>query len=108
MAFPVNPAGAANAYARVQSGAAGQAVAAQPGFGPSFGPSFGDALGRAMGGVVEAGHQADAQSMQAISGHGNLTDVVTAVSKAELALQSATAIRDRVVQAYQDVMRMPI
>ena len=104
MAFPVNPAGAANAYARVQSGATGQAGAAQPGFGPSFG----DALGRAMGGVVEAGHQADAQSMQAIAGHGNLTDVVTAVSKAELALQSATAIRDRVVQAYQDVMRMPI
>ncbi len=102
MSFPINPAGAANAYARVQSGAAGQAGAAQPGSG------FGDALSRALGGVVEAGHQADAQSMQAIAGQGNLTDVVTAVSKAELALQSAVAIRDRVVQAYQDVMRMPI
>ena len=100
MAFPINPAGAANAYARVQSGAVGQAGAAQPGFG--------DVLSRALDGVVEAGHQADAQSMQAIAGQGNLTDVVTAVSKAELALQSATAIRDRVVQAYQDVMRMPI
>ena len=100
MAFPISPAGAANAYARVQSGAAGQAGTAPPGFG--------DVLSRAMGGVAEAGHQADAQSMQAIAGHGNLTDVVTAVSKAELALQSATAIRDRVVQAYQDVMRMPI
>jgi flagellar hook-basal body complex protein FliE len=33
---------------------------------------------------------------------------VTAISRAELALQSATAIRDRVVQAYQDVMKMPI
>lgn len=104
MAFPINPAGVANAYARVQSGAAGQVGASQAGSGTGFG----DALSRALGGVVEAGHQADAQSMQAIAGQGNLTDVVTAVSKAELALQSAVAIRDRVVQAYQDVMRMPI
>jgi flagellar hook-basal body complex protein FliE len=58
--------------------------------------------------VVDVGHTADAKSMQAITGGGNLTDVVTAVSRAELALQSATAIRDRVVQAYQDIMKMPI
>ncbi len=72
------------------------------------GASFGGALARALGGVVDAGHAADAQSMQAISGHANITDVVSAVSKAELALQTTTAIRDRVVQAYQDIMRMPI
>ena len=96
----VSPAGAAGAYARVQGGGVGEAGPAAPGFG--------DALARALGGVVEAGHKADAQSMQAIAGGGNLTDVVTAVSRAELALQSAVAIRDRVVQAYQDVMRMPI
>jgi flagellar hook-basal body complex protein FliE len=46
--------------------------------------------------------------MTAIAGGGNLTEVVTAVSRAELALQSTVAIRDRVVQAYQDIMRMPI
>ena len=96
----VTPSGAASAYARVQGG--GQAAG-----GPST-PGFGDMLTKALGSVVDAGHQADAQSMQAISGGGNLTDVVTAVSRAELALQSAVAIRDRVVQAYQDVMRMPI
>jgi len=101
-ALTVTPAGAAGAYARVQSGApgAGGVGAAASGFG--------DMLTRALGSVVDAGHQADAQSMQAIGGAGNLTEVVTAVSRAELALQSATTIRDRVVQAYQDVMRMPI
>ena len=98
----VTPSGAAGAYARVQSGAVSSAGAGEGAGG------FGDMLGRAMQGVVDAGHQADAQSMQAIAGGGNLTDVVTAVSRAELALQSAVAIRDRVVQAYQDVMRMPI
>ncbi len=96
----VSPAGAASAYARVQGGG-------QPGGGPSA-AGFGDAMTKALGSVVDAGHQADAQSMQAIAGGGNLTDVVTAVSRAELALQSAVAIRDKVVQAYQDVMRMPI
>ena len=69
---------------------------------------FGGLLSRALQGVVDTGHDADAKSMQAIAGGGNITDVVTAVSKAELALQSTTAIRDRVVQAYQDIMRMAI
>lgn len=96
----ITPAGAAGAYARVQGGA--------PGEGGTPAPGFGDALARALGSVVDSGHKADAQSMQAIAGGGNLTEVVTAVSRAELALQSAVAIRDRVVQAYQDVMRMPI
>ena len=94
----VTPSSAANAYARVQSGEAGAT--------PSEG--FGGALSRALDSVVAAGHTADDQSMKAIAGTGNLTDVVTAVTKAELALQSAVAIRDRVVQAYQDIMRMPI
>lgn len=97
----VTPSGAAGAYARVQSGDLS-------GVSGSSGAGFGDVLGRALSGVVDAGHQADTKSMQAIAGQGNLTDVVTAVSRAELALQSAVAIRDRVVQAYQDVMRMPI
>ena len=76
--------------------------------GADAGGGFGAALARALGGVVEAGHAADAQAMQAISGHANITELVSAVSKAELALQTTAAVRDRVVQAYQDIMRMPI
>jgi flagellar hook-basal body complex protein FliE len=77
---------------------------------PEAGAFDGIANGDSSGsdGVVDAGHDADAQSMQAIAGGGNLTDVVTSVSKAELALQTTLAIRDRAVQAYQDVMRMAI
>ena len=69
---------------------------------------FGDMLQSALKGVVDQGHAAEQQSMAAISGHGNLLDVVSAVSKAELSLQTTIAVRDRVVQAYQDIMRMPI
>ncbi len=92
---------AASAYGRVNSGADATGTAAT-------GNGFGDMLSRAVQGVVDTGHDADAKSMQAIAGGGNITEVVTAVSKAELALQSTTAIRDRVVQAYQDIMRMTI
>ena len=60
----VTPAGAAGAYARVQSGAG-------LGEGGTATPGFGDALSRALGSVVDAGHKADAQSMQAISGGGS-------------------------------------
>ncbi len=46
--------------------------------------------------------------MAGLSGNASVTDVVTAVAKAELTLQTAMTIRDRVVQAYQDIMKMPI
>lgn len=95
----VTPASAANAYAKVQSGDSD---------GSGDGGAFGGALARAIQGVADSGHKADAESMKAISGEGNLTDLATAVSRAELALQTAIAIRDRVVQAYQDVSRMSI
>ncbi len=74
----------------------------------SPGTDFSALLGNALAGVVDAGHQADTQSRQALLGQANLTDVVNAVSQADLALQTTTAIRDRVVQAYQDIIKMPI
>ena len=70
--------------------------------------SFGNVLQNALQGAVQTGHAAETEAVQAISGEGNLTNVVTALSHAELALETATAIRDRVVQAYQDIMKMPI
>ncbi len=70
--------------------------------------SFGAAMQQALTGVVTAGHAADAQANTALTGGGNITEVVTAIAKAELALQTTMAVRDRVVQAYQDIMRMPI
>lgn len=97
----VSPSGAAQAYARVARGASGDD-------GDAPGQGFGAALGQALGGVVQAGRDADAQSMKALQGNGNVTDVALAVSHAELALQGAVAVRDKVVQAYQDIMRMPI
>ena len=70
--------------------------------------NFGAALQQALEGVVRAGREADTQSHAALMGTGNITEVVSAIAQAELALQTTLAVRDRVVQAYQDIMRMPI
>ncbi len=70
--------------------------------------SFSASLEQAVEQAAEVGHMADRQSMKAISGDGNLTEVVTALSKAQLTLATVTTIRDKVVQAYQDIMKMPI
>ena len=103
--IPLIASAAASAYARTAIGAGVEAVG---GIAAEAGQGFAAALGRAMEGVVHAGRDADTQSVRAIGGAGNLTEVATAVSRAELALQGAVAVRDKVVQAYQDVMRMPI
>jgi flagellar hook-basal body complex protein FliE len=56
-------------------------------------------------GSLRAGEQ---QSLQAAAGTADLTDVVTAVGKAEMTLQTVVTLRDRVIQAYQEILRMPI
>ena len=94
----ITPSAAAEAYART---ARGGEVADTIG-------SFGSAITQALGQAVQTGHTADDQAMKAISGGGNLTEVVAALSHAEMTLQTVTAIRDRVIQAYQDIMKMPI
>jgi flagellar hook-basal body complex protein FliE len=56
-------------------------------------------------GSLRAGEQ---QSLAAAAGTADLTDVVTAVGKAEITLQTVVTLRDRVIQAYQEILRMPI
>jgi flagellar hook-basal body complex protein FliE len=94
----ITPSAVTDAYTRT---ARGSTAADDP-------SSFGSVMTQALDQAVQTGHAADDQAMKALSGGGNLTDVVTALSHAEMTLQTATAIRDRMVQAYQDVIKMPI
>ena len=95
-------AAAASRYAATALGQPGEGAAPAPGAG------FGALLERAVAGTIDAARASDRAAMEAISGSGDVTAVVTAIARAELALQTTVAIRDRVIQAYQDVMRMPI
>ncbi len=58
--------------------------------------------------AVQANKDAEALSMKAIAGEAELSDVVTAVANAETALQTVVTVRDRIITAYQEIMRMPI
>ena len=72
------------------------------------GADFGAMLQSAIGSAMDTGHQAEAQSVKAITQGGNVTEVATALSRAELTLQTATAVRDRMLSAYQDIMKIQI
>ena len=50
----------------------------------------------------------EAAAMQVANGDAGLVDVVTAISAAEVSLETAIAIRNRVIEAYQEIVRMPI
>ena len=43
-----------------------------------------------------------------LTGQADLIDVATAVSAAEITLETVVAVRDEVVKAYQEILRMPI
>ena len=46
--------------------------------------------------------------MQMVQGKADPVDVVTAISQTEVAIQGMVAVRDRVISAYEEIMRMPI
>jgi flagellar hook-basal body complex protein FliE len=104
--MPVDFTSAINAYAsasRIASGGSGGAVA-----GATGGESFGKLLQQTAAGVVDSLNQGEQASLQAVAGKGDLTKVTEAVTDAQVALQTVVAVRDRVISAYQDILKMPI
>jgi flagellar hook-basal body complex protein FliE len=102
-----SPSAAANAYAslaRMADPSAGLGKAA----GDTGGASFGALLKDALGAVTEAGRKSDAQQQAMAAGKANIVDVVTAVSETEVAIEALVSVRDRMIQAYEEIMRMPI
>ncbi len=74
----------------------------------SEGPSFGAVLKASIDSAVQAQETSEQVSAKAVVGKADMTEVLQAVNDAELALNTVLAVRDRVVQAYQEVMRTPI
>ena len=102
--------GAANAY-----GSASRLIsqAAKPGSdlviqSPTGGPKFADVLAQTVQGVVDQGKVSDQLAIDMVNGKANVVDMVTALSETEMALESMVTIRDRVISAYEEIMRMPI
>jgi flagellar hook-basal body complex protein FliE len=71
-------------------------------------PSFDNVLSQLAGSVSGKLENAEAVSMRSMTGDVPTRDVVNAVMDAEQSLQTAIAIRDKIVQAYLEISRMPI
>lgn len=71
-------------------------------------PKFGDLLANSINEAVANSEESESISVQAVSGRTDLQDVVEAVNAAEISLQTVVSIRDRVISAYQEILRMPI
>ncbi|KYK43771.1 flagellar hook-basal body protein FliE [Bradyrhizobium liaoningense] len=100
-----SPTIAANAYANLarvlENGGAGK------GSEPT-GQSFDSLLKDAVGSVMESGRKSDAQTVAMAAGKANVMDVVTAVADTDVAVSTLVSVRDRVIAAYEDIMKMPI
>jgi len=100
-----SPTIAANAYANLarvlesNGGAKGS---------EATGPSFAALLKDAVGSVMESGRKSDAQTVAMANGKANVMDVVTAVADTDVAVSTLVSVRDRVIAAYEDIMKMPI
>lgn len=71
-------------------------------------PDFAEMLKGATESAIGTLREGEVQTLKAAAGVADLTEVVMAVSKAEMTLQTAVTIRDKVVTAYQEILRMPI
>lgn len=71
-------------------------------------PSFRQLLVETVGDAVDTSKASETMSIKAASGQVDLQDVVEAVNAAEISLQTVVSVRDRVISAYQEIMRMPI
>src|SRR4030081_723500 len=101
MASPTVAANAYAALARMTEAGAGKAA-------ETDGQSFGAVLKDAIGSVMDAGRKSDAQTTAMTSGKSNVMDVVTAVAETDVAVSTLVSVRDRVIQSYEDIMKMPI
>ena len=104
------PVTGAGAYAAIQAQAdkamaLGKSTGAA---GSSDGPGFGDLLKQVMSDAVGQSKAAETAMANQVQGKAEMVDVVTAIASAETSLETMMAVRDQVIAAYQEIMRMPI
>jgi len=103
MADPIATAAAA-AYAnagKIASAGLGARDGAQDG-------GFGDLVRKAAEGAVDTLKQGEQVSLQGVMGKADIAQVAAAVANADATLQTIVAVRDRVISAYQDIIKMAI
>lgn len=65
-------------------------------------------FGAALGGFAAALHQGEAAASQTLISGADPHALVEALAATELAVETAVAVRDKVVEAYLEILRMPV
>ncbi|MBB4301809.1 flagellar hook-basal body complex protein FliE [Rhodobium orientis] len=71
-------------------------------------PDFANLVTDAAKEVVSDGRAAETKAVDMLQGKASVVDVVTAVAETEVALETMVSVRDKVIAAYEQIMRMPI
>lgn len=108
MASPLSAAGAYAAIQKVGLGALQPAAVGKAGGAAPESGGFAGMLQQVVGTTADSARKAEAAMAGAAAGKGDLVDVVTAIAESEAALETLVAVRDRMISAYEEIMRMPI
>ncbi|MBO6755849.1 MAG: flagellar hook-basal body complex protein FliE [Roseibium sp.] len=85
-----------------------QQMGQEPSPASAAGVDFGQLVDEAVSTVLDKGQQADQKAIGLVEGKTDVVDVVTAIAETEMALETMVSVRDRVISAYEEIMRMPI
>ena len=69
---------------------------------------FADLVKGALKEAVEIGKRSEQLTIAGINDRADINQVVTAVAEAELTLQTVVAVRDKVIESYKQIIRMPM
>ena len=70
--------------------------------------TFSEMLSSTLEGTATAVQDSSNSGIQAMNGNADLVDVVTTVQNAEMVLETVVAVRDKVISAYNDIIKMPM
>jgi len=98
---------AVNAYTALAKAVSGDNDAVEPAKAAP-GSDFASVLKDAAKSAVGTMKQGEVASAAGIAGKADIRDVVAAVTNAELTLETVVNVRDKVINAYNEIMRMPI
>jgi flagellar hook-basal body complex protein FliE len=75
---------------------------------PTGGEGFGSTLERLLQSVDASAGAANTAVSSMIEGKGDVHDAMIALQRAESTLELTIQVRNKLIQAYQDIMRMPV
>src|SRR5664279_1611743 len=108
MALPAAAAAAYQAIANIGGASGGAGAGAASGATGATAGDFSNFLSNALKDGMGTMKQGETMATRQVAGQANIVDVVSAVNQAEITLDTVVAVRDKVVQAYQSIMNMPI